>query len=79
MRRRNHADADREIRDWALAVERDWGVEGPRAQDEPGDPFAFGRARYAERWPAAGLPARRGDRTAGNQAAIQAFVDRRQS
>ena len=52
VRRRHHAGADREIRDWCLAIERDWGVDGPRAGDEPGDPFAFWKARYAEQWPA---------------------------
>jgi uncharacterized protein YdaU (DUF1376 family) len=53
VRRRNHASADREIRDWALAVELEW-ADGPRAGDEPGDPFDFWKARYAEKWPAAG-------------------------
>ncbi len=52
VRRRNHPDADREIRDWALTVEREWGPAGPRAREEPGDPFAFWKARYAEQWPA---------------------------
>ena len=52
VRRRNHPDADREIRDWCLAVEREWGPDGPRADDEPGDAFAFWKARYAEQWPA---------------------------
>ncbi len=52
VRRRNHPDADREIRDWCLAVEREWGPAGPRAREEPGDPFAFWKARYAEQWPA---------------------------
>lgn len=51
VRRRNHADADREVRDWALAVDREWSDGGPHAQDEPGDPFEFWKARYAERWP----------------------------
>lgn len=52
VRRRNHDNADMEIRDWALAVEREWGPDGPRAHVEPGDPFDFWKARYSERWPA---------------------------
>lgn len=52
VRRRNHADADQEVRDWALAVEREWGPTGPKSDVEPGDAFDFWRARYAERWPA---------------------------
>lgn len=50
VRRRNHADADREVRDWALEVEHEWS-DGPRAGDEPGDPFEFWKARYSEKWP----------------------------
>ena len=46
-RRRGHLDADREIRDWALEVERQW----EQFDGEPGNPFDFWRARYAERWP----------------------------
>ena len=53
VRRRGHAEADREVRDWALAVERDWADGGPRFGDEPGDPFDFWRARYDEAWPPA--------------------------
>lgn len=53
VRRRNHADADMEIRDWALTVEREWGTESRHAGDEPGDPFEFWKARYADHWPTA--------------------------
>lgn len=53
VRRRNHADADREIRDFCMDVERQWGDGSPNANVEPGDPFEFWKARYAERWPAA--------------------------
>lgn len=52
VRRRNHAEADREIREWALAIDRDWQEGGPHGSDEPGDQFDFWKARYAERWPA---------------------------
>ena len=52
VRRRNHADADREIRDWAMVVEAEWGPDGPRASEEPGDSFEFWKARYADKWPA---------------------------
>lgn len=49
VRRRNHPDADREIRDWCLEVEREWAS----SSDEPGDSFKFWRLRYDERWPVA--------------------------
>jgi hypothetical protein len=52
VRRRNHDQADREIRDWALGVETDWSI-GTHQHHEPGEPFAFWRARYDEQWPAA--------------------------
>lgn len=52
VRRRNHAGADAEIRDWALAIDREWQEGGPHGADEPGDPFEFWKTRYAERWPA---------------------------
>lgn len=51
VRRRNHVEADREVRDWALVVEHEWGGDGPRSRDEPGDMFDFWKARYAEKWP----------------------------
>lgn len=47
VRRRNHDNADMELREWALAVEGEWS-ERP---DEPGDAFDFWKARYAEKWP----------------------------
>lgn len=53
VRRRNHDGADREIRDWASAVDLEWQEGGPYAHLEPGDSFDFWKARYAERWPAA--------------------------
>lgn len=49
LKRRNHPDADREIYDWCLEVEREWAS----SSDEPGDSFKFWRRRYDERWPAA--------------------------
>jgi hypothetical protein len=58
VRRRNHDDADREIRDWALQVEREWS-ERP---EETGDPFDFWRARYDEKWPAVSASANVADR-----------------
>ena len=57
VRRRNHADADREISDWALEIEREWS-DGPRASDEPGDPFEFWKARYSEKWPSSKVDSR---------------------
>jgi len=53
VRRRNHAGAERELDEWALDVEREWGTAGPQGQAETGDAFDFWRARYAEKWPAA--------------------------
>lgn len=52
VRRRNHLNADREIRDWALVVDNEWSEGGAHAADEPGDAFDFWKARYEERWPA---------------------------
>ena len=77
VRRRNHADADREVRDWAMTVEREWSGTGPRAGDEPGEPLAFWRSRYEEHWPAAKkAPPAFGitSKTAGNLAAAQAWL-----
>lgn len=52
VRRRNHADADTEIRDWALSVEHEWGPGGRHEATETGDPFDFWRAQYDLKWPA---------------------------
>lgn len=52
VRRRNHDGADREVRDWALEVEREWGPGGIHADTEPGDAFDFWRTQYDLRWPA---------------------------
>lgn len=52
-RRRNHDNANRELRDWAMEVEREWGPGGSKSGLEPGDVYDFWKARYAERWPAA--------------------------
>lgn len=52
VRRRNHDNADEEIRQWADGVVDEW-TTGTFATIEPGDPFDFWKARYAERWPAA--------------------------
>lgn len=51
VRRRNHGDADREIRKWAEGVVDEW-TTGAFERVEPGDMFDFWKARYAERWPA---------------------------
>lgn len=51
VRRRNHPDADTELRGWYLVVDREW-LDGPFANQEPGDAFAFWKARYDEQWPA---------------------------
>lgn len=54
VRRRNHPDADKELREWAMTVEREW--ESPeKSRLEPGDAFEFWKARYAERWPATAI------------------------
>lgn len=58
VRRRNHPSAAKEIDDWCMEVEREWGDDGPHAHDEPGDAFDFWKARYAERWPAASVKAK---------------------
>lgn len=55
VRRRNTPNADREIREWALTVERAWSDGGPFASAEPGDAFEFWKARYAEQWPTAAI------------------------
>jgi hypothetical protein len=47
VRRRNHAEADAEIRTWAGEVEEQWRDR----PEEPGDPFDFWRRRYDEKWP----------------------------
>lgn len=51
VRRRNHPGAQRELDAWTTEVEREWGPDGPRASEEPGDPFAFWKARYEDKWP----------------------------
>jgi uncharacterized protein YdaU (DUF1376 family) len=54
VQRRNHLNADQELRAWYPFVDREWAVGGPRERDEPGDVYSFWRARYAERWPSVG-------------------------
>jgi hypothetical protein len=54
VRRRNTLNADSEIIDWALVIDKDWSVGGRFADTEPGDPYAFWKARYAEKWPVIG-------------------------
>lgn len=53
VRARNHDHADRELRDWYLAVDVVW-TDGAK-KDEPvgGNDYAFWRARFSERWPSA--------------------------
>jgi hypothetical protein len=53
VRRRNTLNADSEIIDWALAVDREWADGGRFADVEPGDAYTFWKARYAEKWPVA--------------------------
>ena len=50
-KRRNHDNADMELRDWYLAIDGEWAIGGPKADQEPGEPLSFWRARYEERWP----------------------------
>lgn len=73
VRRRGHIDADQEVRDWCMDVEREWSGTGPRAHEEPGDSFDFWRARYDERWPSATATV---GKTAGNAAVLRRFVER---
>lgn len=49
--RRNHLQADKELRDFYGEIEIDWST-GAHQHDEPGDPVVFWRAKYDERWPA---------------------------
>lgn len=52
VRARNHPNADKELRDWYLAVDDEWSV-GSRKDDNPGgNDYRFWRARFEERWPA---------------------------
>lgn len=51
VRRRNHLQADQELRDFYTAIDDAWSTP-PLDTVEPGDPFDFWRARYDERWPA---------------------------
>lgn len=51
VRRRNHPDADAEVRKWADETIDAW-TSGEHAGDEPGDPFEFWKLQYAARWPA---------------------------
>lgn len=77
VRRRNHPDADSELRDWYLATDRQWCDDPVLAETEPGDAFAFWKARYAERWPttpAAPALEHPRSRTVGNAAALRRFV-----
>lgn len=68
VRRRNTPAADAELRAWYGDVQRAW-MDGPHATVEPGEPFAFWRARYAEQWPAANSQAARDNRPAWVQRA----------
>jgi hypothetical protein len=53
--RRNTPEADTELRDWYLAIDRQWLDDPVLAVTEPGDAYDFWRARYAETWPAPAL------------------------
>lgn len=50
VRRRNSVNADAEIIDWAIAVDNEWADGGKFADVEPGEPYVFWKARYAEKW-----------------------------
>lgn len=54
VRRRNHDNADTEVRQWAAGVVDAW-TSGAFATVEPGDSLDFWKARYAEQWPAAAI------------------------
>jgi uncharacterized protein YdaU (DUF1376 family) len=69
VRRRGGEKADDVIREWAHETLKSWADK----PDEPGEPLAFWRARYDERWPAApvvkpGKPALRDWRPAAERA-----------
>lgn len=78
MGRRNHDNADQELRAWAMTVESEWGPGGPKARVETGDALEFWRTRYSEKWPTPQTASsnKSFSKTAGNAAALQRFVDR---
>lgn len=51
VRARHHDGADKELRDWYLAVDDEWTIGAKREANPGGNDFAFWRARFAERWP----------------------------
>ena len=77
VRRRNHTDADKELRSWYLEVDKDW-QSGAHALQEPGDSFQFWKARYEERWPS-GRTGVVATRTSGNVEALRRFAQRGQA
>lgn len=52
VRARNHDGADKELRDWYLAVDREWSDGSRRAESTGANDYAFWRARFEEQWPA---------------------------
>lgn len=66
VRRRNHDNADQELRDWYLRIDAEWS-DGPHAADEPGECFKFWEAQYSVQWPtsAAVRPSQPAKRWAG--------------
>jgi uncharacterized protein YdaU (DUF1376 family) len=53
LRMRNSPLAEGELQSWYLTVSDEWTEGARKAEEVGGDMFAFWRARYAEKWPAA--------------------------
>jgi uncharacterized protein YdaU (DUF1376 family) len=56
VRARNHDGADRELRDWYLDVDNAWSVGEFKDANTGANDYAFWRARFDEKWPAASAP-----------------------
>lgn len=52
MRARNHDGADKELRQWYLAVDHEWAVGSKKDVSPGGNDYKFWRARFEEEWPA---------------------------
>lgn len=78
VRSRNSPDADKELRDWYLAVDLEWSVGSKKDTNTGGNDYRFWRARFDERWPSADAASkpRPGDRTAGNIESLNKFIAR---
>lgn len=76
VRARNHQDADRELRDWYLAVDNEWSIGARKDENPGGNDYRFWRSRFDERWPVE-RPQRIGTaKTARNVEELQDFVNR---